>query len=309
MLDARRLLLLTTVAKTGSLTAAAEALSYSVPSVWQQIRRLEADVGQSLLRSHSRGVTLTTAGQALVVHAEDILRQMRLAESELQAMRQLEGGVLRLASFASAGAGLLPEAIAAFSAAHPSIALSLVECEPPAAFDRLRGGEIDIALVFTFSEPPAHDVLEHAYLLDDPLYVALPVNHPLAGREQISLRALRSQPWIRGAYSVDESEADGAEGPLVPRSKVAFQGGDFMTVQGLVAAGAGVAIIPRLALHALRPDVIVRPLTGKAAARRIFATALARTYRSAAAERFLAVLAERAEQLREQWDREIVAAH
>jgi molybdate transport repressor ModE-like protein len=304
MLDARRLLVLTTVAKTGSLTAAAEALSYSVPSVWQQIRRLEADVGQPLVRSHSRGVTLTTAGQALAAHATDILRQMRMAESELQAMHELQTGALRLASFASAGAGLLPEAIAAFSAEHPAVELSLVECEPPQAFDALRDGEIDLALVFAFGEPRAHETLEHVALLDDPLFVALPTGHPLAAQEKVSLRSLRSQPWIKGVYTVEESDADGAEALALPRSKVAFQGGDFMTVQGLVAAGAGVAVIPRLALHALRPDVVVRPLSGRAGARRIFASTLAPPFRSAAAERFLEALSARADALREEWGRE-----
>lgn len=303
MLDARRLLVLTTVAKTGSLTAAAEALSYSVPSVWQQIRRLETDVGQALVRSHSRGVTLTTAGRALADHADEILRQMRMAESELQAMRELQTGALRLASFASAGAGLLPEAIAAFSAEHPAVELSLVECEPPQAYDALRDGEIDLALVFAFGEPRTHEALEHAALLDDPLFVAMPAGHPLAGQKRIPLRSLRSQPWIKGAYTVEESDADGAEVLAIPRSKVAFQGGDFMTVQGLVAAGAGVAVIPRLALQALRPDVVVRPLSGRAGARRIFASTLAPPFRSAAADRFLEILRVRADELRDEWDR------
>jgi molybdate transport repressor ModE-like protein len=304
MLDARRLLVLTTVAKTGSLTAAAEALSYSVPSVWQQIRRLETDVGQSLVRSHSRGMTLTSAGLALAAHAEHILRQMRLAESELHAMRELETGVLRLASFASAGAGLLPEAIAGFSAEYPAVELSLVECEPPQAYDALRDGEIDLGLVFAFGEPRTHEALEHSDLLEDPLFVAMPTGHPLATKERIALRSLRSQPWIKGAYTVEESDADGAEVLAIPRSKVAFHGGDFMTVQGLVAAGAGVAVIPRLALYALRPDVVVRPLAGRAGARRIFASTLAPPFRSAAAERFLEVLRTRARALSDEWERE-----
>jgi len=229
---------------------------------------------------------------------------MRMAESELQAMRRLEGGALRLASFASAGAGLLPEAIAAFSSEHPAVELSLIECEPPEAFDRLREGEIDLALTFAFGEPRADDTLAHDELLDDPLLVTLPAGHPLADQPQVSLRSLRGQPWIKGAYTVEDTDRDGEQALAIPRSKVAFHGGDFMTVQGLVAAGAGVAVIPRLALLALRADVAVRPLTGRASARRIFATTLAPPFRSAAAERFVAALRDRAADLRDRWQQD-----
>jgi molybdate transport repressor ModE-like protein len=302
MLDGRRLLALSTVAKAGSLTAAAEALSYSVPAIWQHIHRLESEVGQALVRRHARGVTLTPAGQALAAHADEILARMRLAEAELQSMEELETGSLRLASFASAGAGLLPETIAAFADAHPAVELSLVECEPPLALEKLQEGEIDLALVFAFAELRQTDVLEHTHVLDDPLYVALPAGHPLADAPEIGFRELQREPWIKGTYTVAEPDAMG-ESPLpIPRSKVAFQGGDFMTVQGLVAAGAGVALIPRLALHALRPDVVVRPLKGRAAARRILATTLAPPYRGSAAERFRELLLERAATVERDWD-------
>src|ERR1700757_940618 len=111
MLNVARLRVLKEVAYRGSFSAAAEALSYTQSAVSQQIATLEAKAGMALLERHPRGVSLTAAGQTLVGHAEGILARLDAAESSLAAISGLAGGKLRLASFPTAGATLLPRAI------------------------------------------------------------------------------------------------------------------------------------------------------------------------------------------------------
>src|SRR5258708_14938345 len=130
MLSIGRLLILREVAYRGSFSAAAEALSYTQSAVSQQIAALEAETGMSLLERHPRGVSLTAAGQTLVRHAEGILASLDSAEAALAAIAGLRGGRLRMASFASAGATLMPLAIANFTAPYPHVALTLAQGQP-----------------------------------------------------------------------------------------------------------------------------------------------------------------------------------
>src|SRR5271166_76473 len=125
MLSVPRLRVLCEVAHRGSISAAAEALSYTQSAVSQQIAALEAETGLALLERHPRGVSLTAAGQTLVGHAEGILARLAVAEEALEAIAGLRGGHLRMASFPTAGATLMPLAIADFRASHPHVELSL----------------------------------------------------------------------------------------------------------------------------------------------------------------------------------------
>src|ERR1700720_1074184 len=123
MLNVARLRILREVARQGSFSAAAEALSYTQSAVSQQIAALEAETGMKLLERRPRGVLLTTAGQALVGHTEGILARLSAAEAELSAIAGLNGGQLRMASFPTAGATLMPLAIATFRSRHPEVTL------------------------------------------------------------------------------------------------------------------------------------------------------------------------------------------
>src|SRR5438477_4419 len=129
MLDLKRLRVLREVAQHGSFSAAGEALGYTQSAVSQQIAALEREAGSTLVERNARGVRLTGAGQALVEHADGILARVAAAEDELEAIAGLRGGRLRLASFPTAGATLVPLAIAEFSRRHPGVELSLVEAE------------------------------------------------------------------------------------------------------------------------------------------------------------------------------------
>src|SRR5262245_53702517 len=144
MLSVSRLRVLREVAARESFSEAADALDYTQSAVSQAIARLEAEAGVSLLERSSHGVRPTSAGTTLLGHADRILAQLDLAEAELDAIAGGTGGELRLASFPTAGATLMPLAVAAFRSAHPGIVLSLTEGEPEELAPRLLDGEFDL---------------------------------------------------------------------------------------------------------------------------------------------------------------------
>src|SRR5688500_18902366 len=138
MLDVRRMRVLREVARTGSFSAAAEAMSFTQSAVSQQIASLERETGSKLVERGARGVRLTEAGEVLVRHADVILARLDDAQAELDALAGLRGGRLRLVAFPTAGASIMPRAIAAFRERHPGIDLSLQVAEPPDAALRVR---------------------------------------------------------------------------------------------------------------------------------------------------------------------------
>src|ERR1700729_4154688 len=130
MLNLGRLEMLCEVVTRGSFSAAAEALSYTQSAVSQAIARLEAETGATLVVRDRRGVRPTAAGATLVEHAERIFAGVEAAEADLAAVLGARSGPLRVASFPSAGATLMPLAVAAFRAEHPGVSLTLAEGEP-----------------------------------------------------------------------------------------------------------------------------------------------------------------------------------
>src|SRR4051812_30078411 len=147
MLDVRRMRVLREVAAKGSFSAAAGSLAYTQSAVSQQIAALEREAGTRLVERSARGVRLTDAGRALVAHTDVILARLADAESELEAIAGLRGGRLRLVSFASAGATIVPRAIARFRDRHPAVEISVTPGEPDEGLAMLRAGECDLALV------------------------------------------------------------------------------------------------------------------------------------------------------------------
>jgi DNA-binding transcriptional LysR family regulator len=300
MLNVGRLRVLTEVAKRGSFSGAADALSYTQSAVSQQIATLEAETGMTLLERHARGVRLTNAGQALVEHAEGILARLEIAEAELSAIAGLRAGRLRMASFPTAGATLMPLAIATFRSVYPDVELTLAEGEPEEIATRLRAGEFDLALLFEFGEPAgpdeaAPDRLTRVDLLEDPLYLALPRDHSLAGKAALRLEDLRSEAWVQTSRSspcarhvVRSCHAAGFE------PNVSFESDDYQTVQGLVAAGVGVALIPELALSVVREDVAIRALSPRPPVRQVIAAAPADARLSPATPAMLGILEDAA---------------
>ena len=301
MLDVRRMKVLREVARQGSFSAAADALAFTQSAVSQHVAALEREAGATLVERRGRGIRLTDAGRALVAHTDAILARLGDAEQELAAIAGLRGGRLRLGSFLSGGATLVPRAVAAFRAEHPDVELSMVEVEPEEAVDRLKRGQLDLSLVYEHESTPhgLDPALEKTDLLDDPYDVVLPRGHPLASSPRLRLSQLSAESWICG------TPRDSCQKEMIRachdagfQPKVAFETDDYHAGQALVAAGVGVSLLPRLCLATVHPSVEVRSLGRAAPVRRIFAGRLAEGYRSAAAEAMIGVLRQVSEGFR-----------
>jgi len=296
MLDVRRLRVLKEVAAKGSFSAAAESLAYTQSAVSQQIAALEREAGVTLVDRSARGVRLTDAGRVLVGHTEAILARLADAESELEALSGLRAGRLRLGAFASAGATIMPAAIACFRERHPGVEVTLVPAEPDDAIVAVKAGDLDVALdISTTWSKSDGDGVERTHLLDDPMYLVLPAAHPAAERRKVRLEELADESWILG--SVDASCPDSQILERACRSAgfeplIAFNSDDYNAIQGFVAAGVGVSLIPDLALISVRDDVVVRSLGARPPLRRIEALTSATGYVSPAKQAMLDILVE-----------------
>lgn len=240
-----------TVAETGSLTATARALGCTQSAVSRQVQALEHELGSPLFDRLPRGVALTDAGRTLLPHARAAVAHLAAARAELAARRRLDGGRLRVGSFSSAGVTLVPRALAAFGRLHPRVEVAHVEALTADLVARVEEGTLDVAVVGAPADPDRVDL--HP-LLDEPLLVAVPAGHRLAGREGVRLDELAEEPWIVGR----ERLADTLLGPAADRGfrpRVAYLVREWAAKQGFVAAGLGVTLLPALAAASLRPDL------------------------------------------------------
>ena len=296
MLDPRRLRVLREVAARGSFSAAAEALAFTQSAVSQQVAALERETGTRLVERGVRPVRLTDAGGALLAHAEAVLARLDEAEQELAEIAGLRRGRLRLASFPTAIAALVPRAVALFGRRHPEVDLTVVDDHRQGLLPRLARWELDLALIYdheALAEP--HVELERTHLLDDRFDLVVPEGHPLAHRASVALGELAGETWLGGT-------PDGAYARIVLHScraagfepRVAFGSDDYNAVQAFVTVGLGVAMLPRLALAFARPG-LARVALEEPPVRRIAAARLAASYRSAATASMLSVLEEAAD--------------
>lgn len=277
MLDLRRLRVLQSVVSTGSVSEAAAELGYTPSAISQQIAALEKDTGTVLLERAGRGVRPTDAALMLAEAAGEAMARLEEAESTLAMLREGRTGRLRLASFPSAGAALVPAAVVRLRAALPDLELVLSVVEPDAALAQLRGGSVDASVVVEAFGPDdlPDDDLARVHLLDDPYRLVLPRSHPLAGRRRVALEAVAEDPWVGTASApghCQEAAADACRAAgFEPR--YAVQADEYPTTQGFVAAGLGVALIPALGLGTLNDGVVVKRLQGAEPIRHIYAVA------------------------------------
>ncbi|UGS35269.1 LysR family transcriptional regulator [Capillimicrobium parvum] len=296
MLDVKRLRVLREVAAQGSFSGAAESLAYTQSAISQQIAALEREAGTKLVERSARAVRLTEAGEALVGHADAILARLQAAERDLEAIAGLRGGRVRVVAFPSAGASLMPMAVAAFRERHPGVELILEPREPDEALVALKAGEADVAVTLEAGFAPIEDeAIETVHLLDDPMFVALPGDHPMAAKARLRLEDLQGEAWIQGT-----SRATCPDTRIFLRTcaacgfepRMAFQSDDYAAIQGFIAAGVGVALIPDLALTTPRDDIAIRTLVGVAPRRRVLAATLAGSARGPATQAMVAILEE-----------------
>ncbi|MEU8151388.1 LysR substrate-binding domain-containing protein [Nonomuraea sp. NPDC048901] len=261
MLDPRKLHLLRELAQRGTIAAVAEALSFTPSAVSQQLSALEREAGVPLLERTGRTVALTPAGHLLVEHAQDVLEQLERASAALAAVRSGPSGPLRVGAFPTAARVLLPPALAELARAHPGLRPMVSEIDPADVSAALRAGDLDVALVHEYDfVPPVTDAsLETEPLFGEQMYLT----------DRATIADARDDAWIVGkpgtlchAMAIRACQAAGFE----PRVRHRID--DFDTVLAFVAAGQGVALVPRLA--ALAPPHGVT-LTGLPLSRRTLA--------------------------------------
>ncbi|MCX4821127.1 LysR family transcriptional regulator [Streptomyces sp. NBC_01142] len=275
MIDPRRLRILRAVADHRTVTAAASALYLTPSAVSQQLNALEQETGHALLIRSGKGVRLTAAGEILLAHTHAVLAQLERAEAELAAYAGGAAGEVTVAAFATGIAEVVAPAIGRLTTEHPDIRVRVRDAEGDESLPLVLDGEADLAVAVEYRGAPREDDqrLARVPLYAEPFDAVLHVDHPLGRGGRVGLAELADSDWI-GPYPGNPChdmvllacELAGFQPRLVHSSD------DFRAVVALAGAGAGVALVPRSALCGMElKDVVVRPVTGPAATRRVFA--------------------------------------
>jgi DNA-binding transcriptional LysR family regulator len=250
------------VAERGTLTAAAAALGYTQSAVSRQIAALERAAGSPLLERRHDGVRLTPAGHIVVRRASVVIDQVDATARELAGLPD-EHGTVRLGWFASAGAWLLPGALAELRRTHPSITVLTREGSTPSLVRALRAGTVDLALLASappFRPPDTETPALHLRTLTErSLRVAVPASHPLARGEFIDVADLHGQRWIAGT---GQDLVMGVWPGLDERPEIAHTARDWLAKLHLVAAGCGITTAPASLARAAPPGVRILPIRG-----------------------------------------------
>ena len=284
-IELRHLTALEAVSRLGSFGRAAKSLGYTQSAVSQQIAALERIVGARLVERPGgpRPVSLTEAGELLLRHAEAIVARLAAAQADLGALAEGEGGVLRVGIYQSVGQRILPELMRRYSAAWPRVEIALTESASDEELLRLveRG-----ALDLTFADLPLVDgPFEAVELLRDPYVLIVKADSPLAEREAPpSRRDIAALDLI--GYRSCRSTAR-IESALRERLRFVFRSDHNGTVQGLVGAGVGAALVPRLTLEPHDESIVELELGPKVPPRLIALAWHRDRYRTPAAHAFV----------------------
>jgi DNA-binding transcriptional LysR family regulator len=256
------------VAERGTLTAAAAALGYTQSAVSRQIATLEHAADAALLERHRDGVRLTSAGHVVLRRAVTVLAELDAAARELAGL-PAEGGTVRLGWFTSAGAIVVPSAVAALRRTHPAVTVTTREGSTPALVRALRAGTIDLAVLawlppfrpFDAESPP----LLVTTLTERSLHVAMPATHPLAAAPSVSVEDLRGQRWVASSTKGEMGVWPG----LDERPTIAHTARDWLAKLNLVAAGCGLTTVPAALAAAVPAGVRVKPVADSGELRRM----------------------------------------
>jgi DNA-binding transcriptional LysR family regulator len=265
--DLRRLRYFVAVAEERHFGRAAERLHMAQPPLSQQIRRLESELGVTLLHRTTRSVELAPAGEVLLVRAREILAAVDDASEDTRRAARGEFGRLAVGFTGSATYELLPKVAAALRSALPGVVLDLRgELLTPAQLAGLLDGTLDLGLL----RPPVRErELAVEVVRSEPLVAVLPEAHPLAAADAVPLEELASEPFVvypsHFRSVVHDAVEDTCEAHgFLPR--VALEVSETSTLVSFVAAGLGVSLVPESVRHMTVHGAVYRPLTGEAAA-------------------------------------------
>jgi DNA-binding transcriptional LysR family regulator len=255
MIDVRKLRMLTELDRLGTVTAVAAALHLTAPGISMQLAALERKLGITLTEKQGRRLALTPAGKLLAEHGRELMDRISLAELEVDALKRGAAGHIRIAAFPSAAGTFVADAWREILDDGAAITLSLTTPEPEAALAALAVGEVDLGVVHSYSNVARSlpDGIEAEPLVTEPIWLAIRVDDPAAA-DTVDIAALADQPWIAPEQGLTCYEMiDRACGLAGFRPHLAAQSMDFAAQLKLVAAGAGVALIPDLAARSV-PD-------------------------------------------------------
>ena len=289
-LDLRHLIALKAIADEGSFGKAAERLGYTQSAISQQIAALERIVGLRLIERPGgpRPISLTEAGQILLRHADAIQARLLAAKADMAALEAGDAGRLRVGTFQSVGAKIIPRLLRRFSETHPQVEVVLRESQDESELlEMIERGDLDL----TFWTLPAAGggPYETVELLHDPYVLVVPADSPLASLKRApTLKEIVLQPIIgfNHCYAMDHVESQLASTGRTPN--IVFRSDNNGTVQGLVGAGVGLAVSPRLTVDEDDPSIATIDLRGRIPDRVIGLVWHADRHRSAAAEAFVA---------------------
>lgn len=258
----------------GTITATAAALHLTPSAVSQQVAALSRSVGAPLLSRHGRRVQLTPQAAIVLDHADRLHTELEAIKAELARFGDGQAGTVRLAAFGTAITGLAVPALRLLAAEHPGLSVTVEEAEPPECFRRLDTGDADVAVSVDYRHgPDPHDPrYQRTALCHDPLFLVVPGSHPRAQDRIASLGDFAGEPWIAGAYGhpcSDITMAACTAAGITPR--FSHRASDWAAVIALAAAGAGIALVPALALGGVHPGISAIPVGPQTPARSIYA--------------------------------------
>ncbi len=295
--EVRHLAALRAVAEEGSFGAAAARLGYTQSAVSQQIATLERAVGERLIDRPGgpRKVSMTEAGRVLLRHAERVVAGMEAAWADLAALAAGDAGTIRVGTYQSVGARILPELMRRLVTEHPGLDIQLTESASDVELlQHLERGDLPLP----FSVLPVDDgPFEAIELLRDPYYLMVAADSPLAGQGVARLQDLHDLPMIGFRHCVCGERIDAWLRERGVEGKVVFRSDDNGTVQGLVGAGMASALVPLLAADETDDAVALLELEGGVPDRRIAITWHRDRSLSPAARAFIALAQEMCAQL------------
>jgi DNA-binding transcriptional LysR family regulator len=279
MLDVHRLEVLQAFAVHGTVAKAADALAYTPSAVSQQLAQLQREAGVALFTREGRRLVLTDEGEFLVRRAAHLIDELGRVEAELAARSEVVAGVVRVAAFQTAVAGVLMPAAARLAKTYPDLQLEFVEAEAEEAIPALQRGEVDVVIGEEYPNAPRPRTsgVTRCDLASDEMLVALPAGHPRLRRGALDLSTLADEGWVTAgpdtAYSAMTVGLCRSVGGFEPR--IEHRINDLRLILDVVAGFGAVAIVPALGGPQDHPGVVTRKLKGGPYNRTIFAASRA----------------------------------
>ncbi|GAB3569634.1 LysR family transcriptional regulator [Spelaeicoccus albus] len=266
--DLQSLRVVSAVAHCGSITLAARQLGMTQPAVSQHLRRLESRAGVAVTARAGRGIRLTEAGAILARHAVSVAETLKVASEEIDAIKGLRSGTMRIAAFPTASSTFIPQLLGMLAVRHRGLTVNYLEAEPPEAIDAVRAGTVDMAVTFSYPgdgielQPEKTAGVRRTPLWEDDMLLVMAEAHPKTARKTVRLADLSGENWIAGCFLCRGHLVTACRGAgFMPT--IIHETDNLLATINMVAAGLGIALVPNLALAStsLPSQVAIRPLT------------------------------------------------